>query len=79
MIQYDLFTDETLIDEKQIAIDNLNDRVRRTQKRFFAQNKEIVNMYISQQKEIDELKKRLDHLLKKINKWFTTWTYMAPT
>jgi hypothetical protein len=68
MIQYDLFTDETLIDEKQIAIDNLNDRVRRTQKRFFAQNKEIVNMYISQQKEIDELKKRLDHLLKKINK-----------
>jgi hypothetical protein len=68
MIQYDLFTDETLIDEKQIAIDNLNDRVRRTQKRFFAQNKEIVNMYISQQKEIDELKKRLDHLLKEINK-----------
>ena len=62
MIQYDFFTAPDPMTDIKAAIDDNKDSIRRTQKRFFAQNKELVDMLIKQQREIDDLHNRITRM-----------------
>lgn len=62
-LQYDLFEeyDEHAGIKSDMA--DMKDSLRRTQKRFFAENKELMTIILSQNKEIEAINKRLNNLL----------------
>lgn len=62
MIQYDFFRQTDPFDDIKADIADNKDSIRRTQRRFFAQNKELVGLITKQQKEIDELNNRITRL-----------------
>lgn len=63
MIQYDFFQAHDPFFEFREEQEIQKDALRRTQKRFFAQNNELMKLIIKQQKEIEELSKRIERLL----------------
>jgi hypothetical protein len=63
-IQYDLFEDYNELTEIKDSVASNKDSIRRTQKKFFAQNKELMKIIVKQQKEIDDLNNRISKLLK---------------
>jgi len=62
-IQYDMFQefDENAGIKSDMA--DIKDSLRRTQKRFFAENSEMIKIILAQNKEIEGLNKRLNNLL----------------
>ena len=64
MIQYDFFEKPNPLAEIEAKIEENKDSIRRTQRRFFAENKELVTLLIKQQKQIDELNNRITRLTK---------------
>lgn len=64
MIQYDFFEKPNPLAEIEAKIEENKDSIRRTQRRFFAENKELVTLIIKQKKEIDELNNRITRLTK---------------
>lgn len=63
-IQFDFFEPLTEKEVQDHKIDAIKDALRRTQKRFFAQNKELMTIIIRQSKEIEGLQKRMERLIK---------------
>ena len=64
MIQYDFFEAFDPNKERDAKIEDMNERLKRTQRRFFAENKELVKLIVQQQKQIDELNNRISRLMK---------------
>jgi predicted RNase H-like nuclease (RuvC/YqgF family) len=66
-VQYDLFREYDQFHEINSRLDDQKDSIRRTQKRFFAQNKELMTLIIQQNKEIEALNNRLNNIVKEKN------------
>lgn len=63
-VQYDMFQEFDELAEVNARIDEQKDSIRRTQRKFFAQNKELMTMVLAQHKQIEALEKRLNSLLR---------------
>lgn len=63
-LQYDMF--EVYDPQKEVLhrLDEQDDCIRRTQKRLFAQQHEMMKLIIQQAKVIEELENRLNRLIK---------------
>lgn len=63
-LQYDLFSEYDEDAWIKADLDALKDSLRRTQKRFFAENGEMMKLILYQNKQIEGLNNRLNNLLR---------------
>lgn len=62
--QYDFFDPIDPLENIKSSQKEIKESLRKTQRRFFAQNKELMTIIIKQQKEIDNLNNRITNLTK---------------
>ena len=65
--QYDMFQEFDEHTEINAALAEQKDSIRRTQRRFFAENKQIMKLILDQNKQIESLQNRLNNLVKEKN------------
>ena len=61
--QYDLFQEPDEHAEINARLDKQKDSLRRTQKRFFGENKEMMKIILDMNKQIEGINTRLNNLI----------------
>jgi len=63
-LQFDFFQQLDPMADVKADLSETREKLRKTQRKFFAQNKELVKILLKQQEEIDELNNRITRLTK---------------